>query len=398
MDAVIVGSGPAGWAAAAASRALGINVHLVAPDPEAAFTPTYCVWLDEVPLWRDVMAEIWPAVTVDFDRGAHRVERAYARFDNERLARRLRDDAKGTQLWPAAVESVQAEGDSLLVHLSDGRVRKTDYVVDCSGAGSSLVRREEGPPPAVQTAMGRVIRPASSGGAMDVPVLMDYRPVERSGPASFGYVLPFADGTMLVEETVLAARPAVAPEDLRPRLERRLEQYGLQDAEVVDTERVAIPMGAPLPMAEQPVVPFGAAASMVHPATGYSVGFVLRRAPLLAAALRRAAGDPDPVARATRVNRSVWTKALRRTRAMHALGLEVLLGLAPEQVGAFFASFFETPRWAWTAYLRTDAPVGRIAAAMTAAFARMDPESRRTVQEAIRARGVFEVGRSVWAA
>jgi hypothetical protein len=128
------------------------------------------------------------------------------------------------------------------------------------------------------------------------------------------------------------------------------------------------------------------------------VGFVLRRAPVLAAALRRAAGEPDPLARATRVNRAVWTKALRRTRALHAFGLEVLLGLDAARVGPFFGSFFETPRWAWSAYLRTDAPPTRIAAAMAAAFGRMDPESRATVQAVIRARGLVEVGRSVWAA
>lgn len=398
MDAVIIGAGPAGWAAAAACRAEGLEVVLVAPDPEAPFVPTYCVWLDELdgPA-RETLAETWPGVEVAFREGMkRRVDRPYGRFDNERLRGRLRSAAHGAEVWSGVVESVQAEGEGVRVHLNDGRTRTARYVIDCSGASSRLVRREEGGEPAVQTAYGRVIR--RSPGANALPMLMDYRPVAAGEPASFGYVLPFDDGTTLVEETVLAARPPVPPDALESRLDARLAGYGLEDAEVVMTERVFIPMGAPLPEPEQPVVAFGAAASMVHPATGYLVGFVLRRAPVLGQALSRAREEPDPVQRAARVNRSVWPKGLRRTRALHALGLEVLLRLEPERVAAFFEAFFDTPRWAWSAYLRTDASPTQIALSMATSFGRMDPVCRQRINEQIRSRGLGEVWRSVWAA
>ena len=41
-------------------------------------------------------------------------------------------------------------------------------------------------------------------------------------------------------------------------------------------------MNLPLPFKKQFVLGFGGAASMVHPASGYMVGSLLRRAPLLA--------------------------------------------------------------------------------------------------------------------
>jgi len=404
LDAVVVGAGPAGWAAAAASRAQGARVTLVAPEPKAPFTPTYCVWRDEVSdAWRPTLSESWPAVQVAFTgRRLRRVERAYAKFDNARLQRALHQAADGTEVWSGVVESVQTEGDHAIVHLNDGRTRKTDYVIDCSGANSALVRRPRGDPPAVQTAFGRVIRRADDAGSLaELPTLMDYRPVEAEAPdepASFGYVLPFSDGTTLVEETVLAARPAFSVERLEQRLRERLDRYGWTDVEVVDVERVFIPMGAPLPEPDQVVVAFGAAASMVHPATGYLVGTVLRRAPDLGRAMARAGAVKDPLRRAERVNRVVWSNARRRGRALHEFGLDVLLHLSSDEVRAFFEAFFETPRWAWTAYLRGDAPMRLVAASMAASFVRMDADCRRRIDDRMRARGLADVWRSVWSA
>jgi lycopene beta-cyclase len=397
VDALVIGSGPAGWAAAAACRAAGLQVEIVAPDPEAPFVATYCVWTDELdPSWASTFQDVWPAVMIASENGGQRrIQRSYACFDNERLRARLREQAEAT-VSTGRVESVQADDDQLLVHLSGGRTRRTDYVIDASGASSALVRREIDSEPAVQTALGRVIRRTSDDDLL--PTLMDYRPTSEAAPASFGYVLPYSDGTVLVEETILAARPAVPPDALVDRLDRRIADLGWTDAEVVHTERVHIPMGAALPVAEQPVVPYGAAASMVHPATGYLVGLVLRRAPVLTRALKASTRESSPLARATHVNRSLWPRSLRRTRALHALGLEVLLRLDRDQVPAFFDAFFRTPRWSWTAYLRVDAPPSRLAASMAASFAVMDGECRRRVEAEIRSRGLLETGRSVWAA
>ncbi len=76
------------------------------------------------------------------------------------------------------------------------------------------------------------------------------------------------------------------------------------------------------PTARQPVVAFGAAAKLTHPATGYSVAASLRAAPRVAAAIADG-GD------ARHVWEAVWPPALRRTRRLHDYGLEVLLGLGP---------------------------------------------------------------------
>lgn len=43
-----------------------------------------------------------------------------------------------------------------------------------------------------------------------------------------------------------------------------------------------IPVGGPLPVAQQSLTAFGAAANLVHPATGYSIARSLREAPTFA--------------------------------------------------------------------------------------------------------------------
>lgn len=52
---------------------------------------------------------------------------------------------------------------------------------------------------------------------------------------------------------------------------RRLAALGIQVKEIYDEEWSFIPIGGPVPVAQNRLIAFGAAANFVHPATGYSV-------------------------------------------------------------------------------------------------------------------------------
>ena len=78
-----------------------------------------------------------------------------------------------------------------------------------------------GRPTAWQTAYGIVVDEPPPRFDQDVVTLMDLRSVVGGGAQpTFCYVVPVADG-WLVEETVMAARPAVDPASLRDRLAAR---------------------------------------------------------------------------------------------------------------------------------------------------------------------------------
>ena len=79
---------------------------------------------------------------------------------------------------------------------------------------------------------------------------------------------------------------------LQQRLEQRLAHRGIAIEAVEHVEHCPFPMNPALPGRRQPVVGFGGAASMVHPASGYMIGSLLRRGPQLAADLAAASRWP----------------------------------------------------------------------------------------------------------
>jgi lycopene beta-cyclase len=202
---------------------------------------------------------------------------------------------------------------------------------------------------------------------------MDWTPPgleQRSGDAgpTFLYAMDLGDGSVLVEETALAATPPVGDDELRARLVARLERLGTVPVEVAREEHVRIPLGGPVPR-PQAVAAIGAAAGLVHPATGYSVAASLRAAPRLAAAVRRALvarAAPDGVAAAAWA--AVWPGQRRRARRLEQVGLSRLLTMDGDQVRGFFDAFFALPVERWAPYLSGDASASAVALTMAAVF------------------------------
>ncbi|MGF1509863.1 MAG: lycopene cyclase family protein [Myxococcota bacterium] len=372
-SALVIGSGPAGWLAAGTCAQEGYQTTLVAPDPRAPFTPTYCSWLDDVPLpYREVMAQVWPFVELytGNERPALDVRREYALFDNGGLAELLHRRADAVEVLAGTIDRLHEDsGKSYAVGTVGNAAfeRGFDLVIDASGRPGRFAANGPQDVLTAQTALGVFLRPPP-GQTRPPPVLMDFRGAEDDLVPTFGYLLPMPDGTLLVEETVLAGRPPVPPEDLREALERRLTSYRVQDWEVVRTERVFIPMGGPHPEPDARAVTFGGAAGMGHPATGYLVAPVLRSEGRLRKGLRDSRTASTSAQRIESVRAALWTRRIRATRRLHLQGLELLLDMDRRRMGGFFSSFFAAPRWCWTGYLRTDSHPWRVMGAMSATF------------------------------
>ncbi len=388
-DVLVVGAGPAGLALAAACCDTGLEVTVVAPRHDLPWTSTYGVWLDEAGVSDGVVRARWERPLVGLDSGAHSLDRPYGLLDNEALQGTLR--ASGLVAMAGAVRGFRLGADDVVVSLAGGEEVGAGVVVDATGHRPTLVRPGVGRAPAWQVAYGVVAtfaRPPIPEGSMS---LMDWRTpltdLDVQRVPSFLYAMDLGEGRVFVEETSLAARPGVSVDVLRARLAERLELAGTPPVQVLSEERVRIAMGGPLPPRDQPVVAFGAAAGMVHPATGYSVGAALRRAPAVAAALASALGEvgATPVSVARAGWRAVWSDDLVRQRGLHAYGLETLLRMDRTQTQAFFSAFFSLPRDRWIGYLSGAPSAGALAGTMLAVFRRADgPLRRRLVTEAVR--------------
>jgi lycopene epsilon-cyclase len=108
----------------------------------------------------------------------------------------------------------------------------------------------------------------------------------------------------------------------------------------------------------------------VHPASGYMVGALLRRAPAVASAVAAALADPAaPSAALARAGwQALWPLDLRRKHALYQFGLEKLMRFSEPQLRAHFATFFSLPQDQWYGFLANTATVPELVAAMVQLF------------------------------
>ena len=355
-DIGVLGSGPAALAIAAACAREGASVTVLAPQPGAAWGSNFCAWHDELPSNLDRHVEqLWPSALVATEHGEHALERAYVKLDGHGLRQAFRDDlfrAKGRFVADLATSMTHGPEIST-IHTASGVSERVRVVSDASGARSPFVKRPKRRDLACQVAYGLLLHAPDHPFELDRAVLMDFRSAAsgQSGPPTFLYALPIGRDRLFVEETSLAHRPGVPMGLLRRRLETRLDQLGLSHAPHLDEEQCRIAMGLSLPAREQAVVPFGAAAAMVHPATGYSVAHALRKAEPVAQAVVAALHEDGHDASIAAGNRAVWPTADRAAWELYGLGLESLLNMDARETSAFFDGFFDLPQTDWSGFL-----------------------------------------------
>ncbi|WP_094559766.1 lycopene beta cyclase [Synechococcus sp. 8F6] len=391
-DVLVVGGGPAALAIAAelAERQLQVAV-LAAADPRDPWPNTYGIWGDEVDALGlgHLLEHRWSHTCSYFGSGSSdpadpansptRHGRDYGLFDKTRLQQFWlgRCEAAGVQWLRGLAQELSHGGGRSRLTCTDGAVLEARLVVDASGHQAVFVQRPDRGPVAGQAAYGVVGRFSAPPVEPGQFVLMDYRAdhlsaAERQEPPTFLYAMDLGEGRFFVEETSLALAPPVPYDTLRSRLQRRLAHRGVAIEQVEHEEFCLFPMNLPLPDLDQPVLGFGGAAAMVHPASGYMVGSLLRRAPGVADAVA-AALEADPAASPAQLAQAgwqaLWSLELRRKHALYQFGLEKLMRFSESQLRAHFATFFALPDAQWYGFLANTASVPELVAAMVRLFA-----------------------------
>ncbi|TQM03992.1 lycopene cyclase family protein [Pseudonocardia kunmingensis] len=371
-DVLVVGGGPAGRALAAATAAHGLRTVLLDPAPDAPWRATYGCWADELPPGLPDGVVAARAAGRAIARTEHRLGWDYAVLDVPALRAHL-DDALGRAGATVCAGRAAGTAGPGAVRLADGTVLTAAVVVDAAGHRQPLRGRARERPAAEQTAAGVVVDAATA--APLVPpgeaLFMDWRPDHgEPGWPTFLYGVPLGRGAVLLEETSLARRPGLPVPLLRRRLHARLARHGIHAPAAAARETVRFPVDSPRHRTPG-VLGFGAAAPLVHPASGFSVATALRLAPAVAAAIagRLPAGPAAALAAARSV---VWPAGSGAVHRFRHIGLEALLRMPPAEVPAFFEVFLALPprhRWA---YLTGRADVPGTAATMRSLFAHAD--------------------------
>lgn len=348
MDVLVVGGGPAGLAMAGACGRLGLATGLVDPAPERPWTATYGVWSTELP------DDLPPSVVAARAAGRaiavteHQLGWDYSILDVPALRAHLTDRLNGVRIHAGRVVGSPEIG---VVAMADGSHLRASVVIDAGGQARPLDPTRSRRAPASQTAYGLLIDDEEAAplvGPGDA-MFMDWRTDHgETGWPTFLYVAPLGSGQVLVEETSLARRPGLPLSTLRRRLHARLAHHGVRPRNDALAEKVSFRVDHSRHRSPG-VLGFGAAAPLIHPATGFSLAASLRLAPQVAAAI--AGYLPDAPGRAlAAAQETVWSREARAVHRFRRIGLEALLRMPPADVPGFFEQFFELPevhRWAY---------------------------------------------------
>ncbi len=392
VDVRVVGAGPAGLSIAAALAERGLSVTVVATDPRSSWHANFGCWADELDaLGVDSAVEgRWERALLHTDGGGVRsLGRTYVRLNTAVLQGVLlhRCEAAGVTLEKGTVEAVAEYDQELQQLIVDGRVWRSRLVIDASGTRGLRPATD----PAVQVAWGELVRVDGHPWSPGEMVLMDWRRLRSAGAQdltgdleaapTFLYALPFDAEHVFVEETSLAARPGMSLAQCKARLAVRRQQLGLEVLEVLEVERCSIDMGGvALTRPTNGVVAFGAAGGLVHPATGYSFVASLRRVPLLADTIVEALGIATGTGTAQAAFDAMWPSEARRCRALHAHGLEVLLGLPLHRIQPFYDAFFSVEGVAdWRGYMGDSLSPAELSRLMWQVFTSVDWPMRRSL-------------------
>ncbi len=110
---------------------------------------------------------------------------------------------------------------------------------------------------------------------------------------------------------------------------------------------------------------------MVHPASGYLVGSLLRRAPSLAKEIARVI-KKDPLMPTSQIARkgwkTLWTFELVQRHRLYQFGLQRLMSFDESLLRSFFETFFKLPKKDWYGYLTNTLPLPRLFIVMLKLF------------------------------
>ncbi len=391
MDVLVLGSGPAALSIAAALGEEGLQIGILSiNEPTEPWPYTYGIWgeeLDELG-FQGLLKHRWSNTVSYLGEGSKEKHssknketkhgRDYGLFDKDRLQKHWL-----SQCVNSSVKSFRGKAKDLSINQINSTVITTEgnklvakLVIDATGYKPVFLNGPKDTEIAVQTCYGIVGEFSEPPVEKGQFVLMDYRSnhltsKEKEEPPTFLYAMDMGNDKYFLEETSLGLYPPVEIDTLKSRLQSRLAHRNIK-IEKIDSEEngVFLPMNIPIPDLNQSILGFGGSAGMVHPASGYLVGSLLRRAPALAKeiaiAIRSKNNSPAQIAK--RGWKILWPKELRRKQALYQFGLEKLMRFKELQLRLFFKSFFGLSSYQWYGFLTNTLTLNELVNAMWTMF------------------------------
>jgi len=385
LDILILGSGPAALCLASELAARNLNIKGISTkSPNEKWENTYGIWaseLEELGL-ESLLSHRWSETVSFFGNGKYELGNIptdhfydYGLINQEAFQNELLKKCKGIEWLNETAKEIKEKNKISEVVCLSGQRLKARLVIDASGHKSKFIKRPVQNNIAQQAAYGIVGKFSTPPVKKNQFVLMDYRPdhlnkEELTSPPSFLYAMDLGNETFFVEETSLASYPALSQNNLKKRLFKRLNNKGIKINEIFHEENCLFPMNLPLPFKRQFVLGFGGSASMVHPASGYMIGSLLRRAPLLAEKLAIFLKEPNlsSLELATKGWDVLWPYELTQRHKLYQYGLQRLMSFDESRLRSFFSNFFRLSTKEWVGFLTNTLPLPKLIFVMSKMF------------------------------
>jgi lycopene beta-cyclase len=208
----------------------------------------------------------WPGYRVVFPKLNRALTTGYNSISSDRFHEVISPEVRDFAYYGVDVAAIENNR----VILQSGQILNAKCVLDARGP-SPMHGIELG----YQKFVGIEVETAVPHGET-VPVIMDATVTQHDG-YRFVYTLPFAPDRILIEDTYYSDVETLEPERLRSRLEDYANAKGWQIKRVIRDEKGVLPivLAGDIDefLAHSSKVPpkIGAAASLFHPATGYSL-------------------------------------------------------------------------------------------------------------------------------
>jgi len=385
LDILILGSGPAALCLASELAKKNLTIMGISTkSPKEKWENTYGIWASELEALglESLLSHRWSNTVSFFGNGIsekgnksteHRYD--YGLINQEAFQNELLKKCKGIEWLNETAKQITEEKNISEVICFSGLKLKARLVIDASGHKSNFIKRPAKKDVAQQAAYGIVGKFSSPPVEKDQFVLMDFRPDhlnknEKLASPSFLYAMDLGNETYFVEETSLASYPALSQDRLKKRLFTRLENKDIKIKEIYHEENCLFPMNLPLPLKKQFVLGFGGAASMVHPASGYMIGSLLRRAPLLAEKLAIYLKEPNQssIELASKGWEVLWPNELTLRHKLYQYGIQRLMRFDEGKLRSFFSSFFKLSTKEWVGFLTNTLPLPKLIYVMSKMF------------------------------
>ncbi len=385
LDILILGSGPAALCLASELAKQNLYIKGISTkSPNEKWENTYGIWaseLEELGL-ESLLSHRWCKTVSFFGNGENKNGNIptnhnydYGLINQEAFQNELLKKCKGIEWLNETAKDITEKNKISEVICFSGLKIKARLVIDASGHKSNFVKRPIKNEIAQQAAYGIVGKFSSPPVNKEQFVLMDFRPnhlnkEEKLSSPSFLYAMDLGDEIFFVEETSLACYPALSQENLKKRLLNRLNNKGIKVCEIFHEENCLFPMNLPLPFKKQFVLGFGGAASMVHPASGYMIGSLLRRAPLLAEKLATFLKEPhlSSLELASKGWDVLWPYELKQRHKLYQYGLQRLMSFDESRLRSFFSNFFRLSTKEWVGFLTNTLPLPKLIYVMSKMF------------------------------